>query len=62
MRKYTKEEIFDGVKCWLDPDNDVWCEKCAFHKESNGEGKCRAAVFREVKKFFESTASECDEK
>lgn len=50
---YKREEIIAGLECWLDPDSDLFCEDCAFHKESEGEGKCKAAVLREAKKLLE---------
>ena len=49
---YTIKDISDGMECWLNPENDVSCEKCAFHKESNHNGACKFAVLRELRKVL----------
>lgn len=52
MGKYTIEDIVNGLECWLNPENDIWCENCAFCNENEG-GKCKSAVLREVKRIIE---------
>lgn len=52
MKKYTREDIANGLECWLNPDSDIWCENCAFCNESEG-GKCKLAVLREAKRIIE---------
>lgn len=49
---YTIKDISDGVECWLNPDNEVSCEDCAFSKESNHNGACKFAVLRELRKIL----------
>lgn len=49
---YTIKEISDGMECWLNPDNEVFCEDCAFSKESNHNGACKFAVLRELRKIL----------
>ena len=47
--QYTKEQIIDGLECWLNQDSDIYCENCAFYKENKG-GKCKSAVLREAER------------
>lgn len=49
---YTIKDISDGMECWLNPDNDVSCENCAFCQESNHDGACKFAVLRELRKVL----------
>lgn len=49
---YTIKDISDGMECWLNPDNEVSCEECAFAKETNHNGACKAAVLRELRKIL----------
>lgn len=55
--KYTIKEISDGMECWLNPDNEVSCEECAFAKETNHNGACKFAVLRELRKILKEQES-----
>jgi hypothetical protein len=57
MKKYTREDITNGLECWLNPDSDIWCEDCAFRNESEG-GECKLAVLREAKKIIERSSQD----
>lgn len=51
---YQNADIKNGLECWLDPENcNLYCEDCAFHKESRGNGTCKKAVWRETKRILE---------
>jgi DNA-binding XRE family transcriptional regulator len=61
MSEYTKREILDGVECWLNPESDIWCENCPFHRvnpdgspvlDKHGNGICKTLVLEEVRKVF----------
>lgn len=54
---YTNKDISDGMECWLNPDNEVSCEECAFANETNHNGACKFAVLRELRKILKEQES-----